>query len=57
MKMENFYREIARLVPRKLRYFILIDSWAKYTASPKHKESDITTVYMTEVLDYFYKQD
>ena len=45
---ESIYRWIALKIPRKLRYFILIDSWAKATTGKYSKEivSELSVVDM-----------
>ena len=50
--MNNIYQTIARYFPRKLRYFILIDSWAKATTG-KYSNVEAPSVLMIDVIDLF----
>ena len=49
----NILRKIAQKTPKKLRYFILIDSWAKYTVYYPKKE--VTSCSIDEVVKHFEK--
>jgi len=46
--IENFYRFVAKIIPNKLRYFVIIDSWAKTTTGEYSKEivTDLKVVDM-----------
>ena len=42
---------LAKYTPKKIRYFILIDSWAEYTIAYPKKEAPACS--MQEVMEYF----
>lgn len=47
--MDKIYQIIAKWVPRKLRYFIVIDAWAKATTG-KYSSQEATGLTVEEIL-------
>jgi len=48
--LETIYRKIAKIIPNKLRYFIVMDSWAK-TTTGKYGDTMPITLTVDEMLN------
>ncbi len=47
--LETIYQKIAKIIPKKLRYFIVIDSWAKSTTG-KYSDTIINELTVDKML-------